>query len=114
MACVTLRTPSHLLAACVDVAGHTDYDRLKAAASDGRLYAMPVAEELSEVTPLVPIYGVKDMLVEAAAARRLAAREFTQAVADLRADLRRPQGFSEVSPFEQRVGCLVINVCLPI
>ena len=112
--CVTLRTPTHLAVAVLDVAGHTESDRLKAAASDGCLYAIPVAEELAEVTPLVPIYGFRDMLVEAAAARRLTAREFTQAVADVRADLRRPQGFSELSPFEQQVDSLIVNVCMPI
>lgn len=114
VACVTLRTPSHLLAALVDVAGHSKLDHLKAAASDGRLYAMPVAEDLPEVTPLVPIYGFRDMLVEAAASRPLAAREFTQAISDLRADLRQPGGWSELSPFEQRVDCLTINACVPI
>jgi hypothetical protein len=54
------------------------------------------------------------MLVEAVAAPRLTAREFTEAIADFRADLRRPEGFSQISPFEDRVACLCVNVCLPI
>ena len=112
--CVTLRTPTHLITAVLDVAGHTELEPLKLAASDGRLYAMPVAEELAEVTPLVPIYSFRDMLVEAAATRRLGAGEFTQAIIDLRADLRRPAGWSDFHPFEQRVDSITINVCLPI
>jgi hypothetical protein len=114
VACVSLRTPTHLVAAVLDVAGNTHFDRLKAAASDGCLYAMPVAEEMAQVTPLVPIYGFRDMLVDAAAARRLTAREFTQAITDLRAELRRPDGWFEFSAFDQRVDCLTVNVGIPI
>jgi hypothetical protein len=97
-----------------DVAGHTELGTLAGAASDGRLYAMPVAAELEDVTPLVPIYGVRDMLVEAAAVRPLTAKEFTEAIADLRADLREPNTFSELSGFEQALDSLTVNVCLPM
>lgn len=112
--CITLRTPTHLIAALVDVAGDTECDRLEAAARDARLYAMPVAEELAEVTPLVPIRGFRVMLDAAVAARRLAAQEFKEAIADLREDLRQPHGFSKFSQFEQRVDSLTVNACIPI
>lgn len=110
---VQVRTPSHLVVAFLDVAGRKDLTQLERAADGSGVYAMPVAADETD-TPLVRICGFRDMLAEAATLRRLTAREFTEAVAGLREELRGPRSLAALPPLIPRFKSVSVNVCMPL
>lgn len=110
---VKLRTSSQVVLAVLDVAGRRDLARLERAARGSGVYAMTVAAG-QRATPVLRIHGFRDMLSEAAGLRRLTAKEFTAAIADLRAELRETRDHWCLRSAAEQVKTLTINVTQPL
>lgn len=99
-----------------DLAGRTDTHDLRLAAAESRVGIAACTELEPEVCPIHPIVGLADALAEAGSYRRLAARELTEAVEDVRWTLRSPAVFPMaglgLSGMDLR--SITLNVTLPL
>lgn len=106
----TMANSIHAVVAVLDLAGRGDLLHLAEADAQGRLL---VAACSSDVSPTFPLRGLSPAIREAGGHRRLAARELTEAIEDLRWLLRSPALYHlcGLPSSELELESLTLNVC---
>ncbi|MBL0394161.1 hypothetical protein JJ685_23680 [Ramlibacter monticola] len=120
---VTLAAVDEALVVVADLAGRTDLQALHAAGIENRVAAAACTEKQLGICPLFPVVGLAEAMKEASSCRRLATREFIEAVESLRWILRSPALFPLIGrsrqpgppPFDSTdLKSLTLNVCQPL